>query len=384
MAIVVGQAVRGENFWDRPHLMDDIVDRIDSGAHILLAAPRRVGKTSLMYRVLDTMSEEYIIVYINTEAEHSVDAFWEKLFHELMDDEFVGTLKTRAKNLWRKITSTSIGEISIKGVKLDDSKPIDYEDAFVDLLKSIDEGKKLILLLDEFSQTIENIIRHESTEKAEQLLQAHRQIRQNHKLSGKSVFVYAGSIGLESVVANINASKHINDLTNISVPPLEEKEAKAFVEKLCKTNKMEIQDGDIEYLLKQIEWYIPFYIQLLTLELRRLYKIESIINQEVIDRAIQNALASKKDFIHWEERLNVLPKENRAYAKKLLSLISSQGEAEYKELANIATKHQLSEDEAKNIIHMLIYDGYINKSDDRKYRFNSPLLKRWWNDNVTN
>jgi len=55
------------------------------------------------------------------------------------------------------------------------------------------------------------------------------------------------------------------------------------------------------------------------------------------------------------------------------------------EIINIASKHSLDEDEAKEIIHSLVYDGYINNNDDVKiYRFNSPILKMWWYKNVAN
>jgi AAA+ ATPase superfamily predicted ATPase len=385
MAIIAGQAVRGDNFWDRPYLMDDILDVIESGGHILLVAPRRVGKTSLMYRVLDTKGEEYVIVYINTEAEHSVDAFWEKLFHELMDEEFIATFSNKAKSFFHKLSSIRLSEAGIKGVKFGESEAVDYKKAFLELLKSFDGESKLIIMLDEFSQTIENIIQHESTEKAEQLLQAHREIRQNKKISEQIVFVYAGSIGLESVVANINSSKHINDLVSISVPPLESEEALAFAKELCEKNSIEIAKSDIEYMLDKIKWYIPFYIQLITQEIKRLYRRHPEVSTVVIDKAIDNALQNRKDFIHWEERLGVFSKNGRKYAKEILSLISEKTDIASNELSNLATKHQLKEEEAKEIVHALKYDGYINNSDDPKtYRFNSPLLRIWWYNNVAN
>ena len=43
----VGQVVRGEDFWDRKVELESMWDAIDSGSHILLVAPRQVGKTSI-------------------------------------------------------------------------------------------------------------------------------------------------------------------------------------------------------------------------------------------------------------------------------------------------------------------------------------------------
>ena len=75
-------------------------------------------------------------------------------------------------------------------------------------------------MIDEFAQTIENIIKYDDPKNAVALLKAHRELRQDIKFSEKVTFIYAGSIGLESVVAKIDAIKHINDLNPIKIPPL--------------------------------------------------------------------------------------------------------------------------------------------------------------------
>jgi hypothetical protein len=170
---------------------------------------------------------------------------------------------------------------------------------------------------------------------------------------------------------------------------LELEDAKNFAMHLCATNRMDIIESDVLYMLEQIEWYIPFYIQLIEQEIKRLYRrnptINKAVNKAVIDEAIKKALANEKDFIHWKERLHTLSKKGRAYAKEILSLISKQDSATSSELSNLAQKHKLGESEAKKIISALVYDGYINNSIDAPtYRFNSPLLKKWWYNNVVN
>ena len=385
MAIIAGQAVRGDNFWDRPYIMEDILEIIENGGHILLIAPRRVGKTSLMYRVLDTVDDEYVVIYINTQAQQSVNTFWEKLFTELMDDDFVATLENKAKNLYKKMKSIRFSEIGVKGVKFGDSKEIDYSKAFEVLLKSLDGDKKLIVMIDEFSQTIENIINYESIQKAEQLLEEHRDLRQNHKISDNVVFIYAGSIGLESVVGRINSTRHINDLTDIQVPPLSRESAKEFINHLSETNNMNFSEDIVDYMLEKIEWYIPFYIQLISQEMKRLYRRNPMIDKKTVDQAIENILVSKKDFIHWEERLNSFSKERKAFAKEVLNQISQDEKLSRRKIQNIGAKYKLKEDGLNKTIDALKYDGYINNSDDaRIYRFNSPILRTWWYRNVAN
>jgi AAA+ ATPase superfamily predicted ATPase len=217
---IVGQAVRNNDFWQRADEVEDIWDAINSGSHLLLCAPRRVGKTSMMYKILDNPQPNYIPIYIDTESADSQYEFWLKIFNALMEDEFINGLQTRAKHFWSKIKRINITKISADGVEFGEGDVVDHKLAFKRLIKDLDDDKKLIIMIDEFAQAIENIIKYEDTKNAVSLLKAHRELRQDVKFSQKVTFIYAGSIGLESVVSKIGASKHINDLNNIKVSPL--------------------------------------------------------------------------------------------------------------------------------------------------------------------
>ena len=223
MSIIVGQAVRNSDFWDRTDELEDIWNAIESGSHILISAPRRVGKTSIMYKVLDEPKTNYIPVYIDTESADSQNEFWQKLFHALIEEDFVNGLKNSAKTLWSKLTTIKIKKITATvGVEFGDGEQLNYKEAFKRLIKDLDSDKKLIIMIDEFAQTIENIIKYEDEgiKSAISLLKAHRELRQDIKFSQKVTFIYAGSIGLESVVAKMDAIKHIIDLNSIKILPL--------------------------------------------------------------------------------------------------------------------------------------------------------------------
>jgi len=49
---LVGPPVRGTNFYGREAFANLASDKLKAG-HVLLAAPRRFGKTSVMYRLMD-------------------------------------------------------------------------------------------------------------------------------------------------------------------------------------------------------------------------------------------------------------------------------------------------------------------------------------------
>jgi len=388
MSIIVGQAVRNSDFWDRTDELEDIWDAIESGSHILISAPRRVGKTSIMYKVLDEPKTNYIPVYIDTESADSQNEFWQKLFHALMEEDFVNGLKNSAKTLWSKLKTIKITKISATGVEFGDGEVLDYKEAFKRLIKGLDSDKKLIIMIDEFAQTIENIIKYEDEgiKSAISLLKAHRELRQDIKFSQKVTFIYAGSIGLESVVAKMDAIKHINDLNSIKISPLSLSEAQEFTKQLFANNNINVTHDAIIYLLDKIEWLIPFYIQLIAQEIKKLHRKEPKVTSQMIEQAIDNSLQHRQHFETWLSKIKTAFKNNDyLFAKEILNTISENMSMESRNIANIAAKHSLSDDDAKEIIHSLIYDGYINNNDNpREYRFNSAILRMWWNKNVAN
>jgi hypothetical protein len=388
MAIITGQAVRGDNFWNRKVEIEDLWEELENGSHILMVAPRRVGKTSIMYKLLDESKDKdnYLVVYIDTESANSENEFWQKVFHKLLDDEFIGTVKNKTKSFFNKVKTISIDEISTKGVKFGDGKTLDYVESFKNLMKGLDSDKKIIIMIDEFAQTIENLLKEKNIEGAENLLKIHREIRQDKQLSEKIRFIYAGSIGLETVVSKIKATKYINDLTSVKVLPLVYEDAKKFTIKLNIDNKLNIDDAVIDYILEKIEWLIPFYIQLILKEVKTLSRRTDKIDKKVVDDAIENSLGHRNYFEHWRSKLEEgLERKEYLFAKEVLNYISGNQTMKSKEIFNLATKHKLDEDEAKEIIHSLVYDGYINNNDNPKiYRFNSPILRMWWYKNVAN
>ncbi len=381
MQIRIGQSARKENFWQREKEIKEILHKINSHQHILLVAPRRVGKTSLMHYLLDN-PEDNIVLYIDTESANSENEFWKKLFNKLMDEEFTNTLQNRVKNLGNKLKTLTISEITTKGIKFGESEEIEYIEAFKEIIKNLDIDKNLVIMIDEFAQTIENIIKYESVQSAKSLLTHHRELRQDRSLSEKITLIYAGSIGLESVASKLESISAINDLAVIKVPPLTQDDAKNFVETLAKANNINIDEQSIIYMLKQIEWLIPFYIQLVMDELR---KLDVPITNQIIDNTFKSLLDNKNYFEHWHTRLKSFDDNEYKFAKEVLNFVSENNIITSSEILNIATKYILSEDIAKDVRKSLEYDGYINNNDNiKEFRFNSPILKMWWYKNVAN
>lgn len=385
----VGSPVREDDFFPRPNEVEQIWRAISSGSHILIAAPRRVGKTSIMFHLFEQPQDDYIVVYVTTESADSENEFWQKVFNALIDEEFLEKTKqykTKAFMFLREFAG-KVKRVSMEGIEFQDGKEQDFYSAFISFVKGLEIEKKLVIMIDEFPQTVENIIECEDEKSARQFLKSNRELRQDPKVSQKVVFVYTGSIGLEGVAAKLKATKYINDLNNIKVKPLKPDDAMELIAALAKGLEITVAENEAHYLLEKIEWLIPFYIQLILQEIKNICTDESTSNvtEAMIYQAIKASLEHRNHFEHWHQRLKVaLETDEYKCAKEILNVASEEGVISSARIADIAAGHE-REDDGKEIVHVLVYDGYINNDENPKeYRFNSPILRMWWEKNVAN
>jgi len=64
----VGSPVTGDDFFNRKEFVRQVSDKLREGNHVLLAAPRRFGKTSIMYRLMQQPQWEYHVVHVDLEG----------------------------------------------------------------------------------------------------------------------------------------------------------------------------------------------------------------------------------------------------------------------------------------------------------------------------
>ena len=65
-----GAVAKGSNFYLRNDIVEDILDKIKKGNSVLLAAPRRVGKTSIMQYMEQYPVENHKLIFQNIVTTH--------------------------------------------------------------------------------------------------------------------------------------------------------------------------------------------------------------------------------------------------------------------------------------------------------------------------
>jgi uncharacterized protein len=382
MKIIIGPAAEGEFYFDRPYLAERFEKKLRESHNLSIAAPRRVGKSSFMLHLVAQPAKGYIYKYIIPESVNDSNEFFKTVYKTLL-----GLLNTGGK--FKQFFEGVFKRLEVKKISLSEiefgKNEIDYFQEILLLCKEVKEtDARIVLMIDEYSQTIENIITDQSREAAKNFLHQCRELRQNLEVKSKISFVYTGSIGLENLVLSIDEPKSITDIGNFSIPPLSVKEAKELVTKIIDGDPIRFEETDLDYFVNKMNWLLPYFIQLMMSEIDTICKekAEQRITQLTIDEAFKRALDNRSYFEHWLVRLRTIFKgSDFSCAKEILKIAAVNNGINYYELQNTVTKFKI--EDGAPLINILQHDGYLVKDEEnRTYRFNSPLLQAWWLKNI--
>ena len=382
MKTIIGPAAEGEFYFDRQYLDKIFWKKMQESHNVSIAAPRRVGKTSFMMNLLKNQENGYKCIYLITESVNSSNEFFKKIYKTVLTQVSKSVkFKTFFESLFQRL---EIKKISASEIEFGKSG-IDYFNEILFLCRELkDFPEKIVLLIDEFSQTIENIITDINKEAAKNFLHQCRELRQNPEIKSKISFVYTGSIGLENLVLSIEEPRAISDLGSFDIPPLSEKEATELISQIIDNENYEFNDDDRNYFFTKLKWMLPYFIHVMMSEIENICteKGSHKISADIIDKAFIHALRNRSYFEHWLVRLRSIFKGvDFTCAKEILNIAAKEDGIDYYELHNLIAKHKIVDTAV--ILNTLLHDGYIIKDEvAKKYRFTSPLLQSWWLSNI--
>jgi len=382
MKNIVGQTPRGDDFFKRDYIIKKIYRRLDAGNHLFLSAPRRAGKTSIMRYLEDFPKEGYAFIYINTEDIADGEEFFKLIANELLNSsaiEKMTKVSEGSKSIFRQFAE-NISKIKIWNfeVQLNKGQPPKYKDELENLMRKLHtESFKIVIMLDEFPVTIENIKKVKSEREAVNFLHINRSIRQQANQGIQ--FIYTGSIGLPTIASRLKATATLNDLNTLEIPPLSIEEASTFSKQILDTYQVRYDEEVIPYMLAKLQWLMPFFIQLVIQVMIDEFDERNIaLEISSVDRAMLKSSTHRSNlyFDNYLTRLDKsLPVKESATAKRILMEIASKNE-----VPSDTFKHLKG---ATSVLEMLELDGYIN-SQSSTYRFNSPILRDWWKKHAKN
>ncbi|TKC62215.1 hypothetical protein FBD94_08310 [Pedobacter hiemivivus] len=380
----LGNPARGEAFYPREKEIRKIYRVLNAGTSIYLSAPRRVGKTSILRYIEEFPEENFHSIYVITEDLESQNDFFKVIFEELIKSEAINRLAKVSAAVKDTIASI-LGRVKqFYNVELRDGCETDYYEILTELFSSIKkEPGNLVILIDEFPQTIQNILNKEGVRPAEQFIQKNRVLRHHKHVLDKVRFIYTGSLSLYPIIEKVTSLTAVNDLMTVEVEPLPYEQAIDFMSRLLETDGVNIERSLLDYILNKIGWLIPFHLQLIEREIVDIYKSNgNVVDEKSIDLAFDQVvhIKNKSQFKPYFERLARLFRGNEyEFVSEILQYVAVNDLINLDVLNGKALKYNL--DIVDKTMEMLEGDGYLLKSKD-EYRYASPMLKLWWQKHI--
>ena len=271
-----------------------------------------------------------------------------------------------------------IQEISKAGIRLG-TKELDFEKEIRELIPDLKNAKlHTVIFLDEFAEVINKLRKTGAEKDAVDILHTLREIRSDDDFKHFTI-VYAGSIGLEFVIRNIDRPTLINDLHRIKLPALTSEEASKLIRQLTRDASILFSDEALEYLKKKVEYLLPYYIQLMIEAIDEVaFEIDvPKITPETIDIAYLRVLKERKNFEDWLLRLKDYQPQQFPFINELLKYAAHNESLPVQLVYRKAQDYGRTED-YMDFIEELEYDGYLTEAEEGLFRFTSPFLRQFW------
>lgn len=378
----VGPPVEGDDFIGREKELEFAFDLIEDGNSLILAAPRRIGKTSFAKKTLSfAKAKGWRTLEINLEGIDSEIKFIKTFVKEL---EKITKFKAISSQFKKKLTElldqieVSLEKDEFKGSVRISRTNKELLDKLEDLL---DHSKNTIIFIDELGVLLNSYKNDKEigVARAEKVLNWFRSLRQ--KSNNKIRWIFCSSIGIRNFANQHNISYTINDLEPLYLKAFDEKTAKDLIIKLANTKRLTFSEEVIQEMLNKLEWFLPYFIQILFKEIHKEHHINNHpINREVVELAYNNL--TKQSYLNtWSERLNYYVHEGKA--REILKHISRnpRGEKRSNLINKLHEPHneiEITKEQVANLLKMLENDGYLFQNTKGSFIFRSPFLRDYW------
>ncbi len=388
MQNVTGQVVEGDNFFDREREMARFWEGLETD-NLLLLAPRRVGKTSVLRRMkADAEGRGFTAVCVDVSDCNDELRFVQRLYSAILEHQGAGDrLWNGIKESWLGKTISRVKKVGGGGFNIEfDAADLKWDRLGEELAEAVAalEGRTLIQVdeLPVFVLKLLNRTDEMDQSRIREFLYWLRRLRLHYP---KVRWMLAGSIGLDTVASRLNIADSINDLGIVTLGAFDSTTSHALLLGLGQEYGVELSDVAREHIITRVGWPIPFYLQIIFNELRRCRKP---IEQDV-DQAVDALLAPshKNLFDYWRQRLrDELGRPDSDYAMALLHPTSRVAEGVRRGILNQALSKALADADAREekmryLLDVLQNDGYLVE-EDRRWRFRSPLLREYWQRRV--
>lgn len=378
---LIGPPVTGANFYGRTRELEAAVSLIEQGNSLLLASPRRVGKSSFSKKLIELSKNlGYRSIYLDLQGVSN-----EQEFGDRMTDCF-RKVKSEESRLYGMIDSVGrmfykVRKVEFKGVGLEFRE--DAVKFYSEVEKTIGAINKsrVLVVIDELAVFLQRIEEQSGLDSVESILNWLRKLRQNNH--NQIVWIFCSSVSITNYASQNNLSYTINDLTPFKLGEMSYEEAAGLLFQLCTGQNMEpFNEEDAEIILNRIGWKLPFFIQLFFNYYHRDISEYVKIGIAAASDKIIDLIISEHQLSSWSERLSGYGKYEMPAQLLLNYLCAPKHKSDRRHLESII-KPGCIQGEDTGIIYsevkqMLDTDGYLMEDDEGNIVFRSPVIRQYW------
>lgn len=388
----VGPPVRGKDFYGREAFVDLVWEKLQAG-NVLLAAPRRFGKTSVMYRLIDEPRSDYKFVHADlqhlTEPAELVTLLIVQLARDNQLSRIANGLSYFPKKLWLGFTRNfeEIELLKLK-VKLREQLRRNWQESGEELFKKVAGSQTpVVFILDELPMMIDRMARSEAyREDAKTMLRWLRALRTAPNTQNVR-FLIAGSIGIDRVLDELGEIAAINDFEQLHLPPFTSEIAAAFIDELAAEHRIQLSQPSKRKMLALIGTLIPYFIRIIFSEVYNTYKLQGEkITPKQIEQIYHDKVLGvncKTYFEHYYSRFRDYYELDEERAIKRILRQLAMDETLTRDVCYQFYREKLGDradiEDFNRLMTDLENDFYIRfDANKSRYEFASKLLRDWW------
>lgn len=368
-----GGSLEPEQVLGRDELITHYWQKLESQS-VALLAPRRMGKTSIIRRMMAFVPEGFIVHARDLEDIESVVHFTRALFEDV---EAHLRKFTRAATRARAVLE-SLGIVEIKDFKVELGE-LSWRRLIDQIFADLDEharaeDRRVVLIWDEFTYFLSELSFGGRERDAMALLDCLRAARQ--KYLGVRM-ILTGSIGLPEIERRLRDAGHrnraLNDVAAEIVPPFDQANARLVSAALLRGAALEVRAEVVDAIIELSEGH-PMIIQLLVEGLKARERVDVAAVEAVFRKAVEPP-GDPLDLRYYAERIELnFSREEAELARTILDTLALRPGRTLNELLEMV---ELDRTRLSNLLRHLIDDFYLVR-EDGKHEFRLGLLREFW------
>jgi len=366
-----GGTVHGKQFVNRDEERQELVRDIQNHTNLILYAPRRYGKTSLILQIFEDMKKrnsKFVGLYIDFFKIHSREKFLQLISKEYSQkigwsaDKIISFFKSAVQSLQPSLTINNEGKPELD---ISFTRPMQsgsFEEVLALPRKLAEKGYLVCVVFDEF-QEITRLNGQNFQQELRSIIQHHSNVSytfcgsKQHLIS--KIFSFA-----DSPLYNIGKMKYVNKI--------KEKSFANFINKNMKTIQSDFNLASAKAIYQKANG-VPYYVQMLAYEYYNLALMNQNHSAETLLAAAVNNLVSEKS----EEYIAIFERFSPTQ-KKIIEIVLKYGGTNLFR-RDILSEYHIPASTLKKGLSKLVESGILSL-ENNIYQFSDIFFEQWLED----